>query len=92
MGGNHASQSFHVGPVVKQGDALLSTLFKLVLHTTIQDFQILGTIVKQLAQLFGFADVTALMSHGNAVLKELFQALEREGRILNFGRGHPIVF
>ena len=26
MGGNHASQSFHVGAVVRQGDALLSTL------------------------------------------------------------------
>jgi hypothetical protein len=62
-----------------------------VLHTAIQDFQILGTIVNQLAQLFSSADVTALMSHSIAVLKELFQALKREGRIRDFGRGHPIV-
>jgi hypothetical protein len=92
MVGNQASQSFHVGAVVRQGDALLPALFNPVLHTSIQDFQILGTIVNQLAQLFGYADVTLLMSHSNAVLKELFQALEREGRILYFGRGHPIVF
>jgi len=63
-----------------------------VLHTAIQDFQILGTIVNQLTQLFGSADVTTRISHGNAVLKELFQASEREGRILDFGRGHPVVF
>jgi len=90
--GNQASQSFHIGAVVRQGDILLSTLFKLVLHTAIQDFQILGPIVNQLAQLFGSADVTALMSHSTAVLKELLQALNREGRILDFGRGHSIVF
>jgi len=89
---NQASQSFHVGAVVRHGDTLLSTLFNLVLHTAIQDFQILGTIVNQLAQLFGSADVTALMGDSTVVLKALFQALQREGRILDFGRGHPIVF
>jgi len=91
MVGNQASQSIHFGTVVRQGDALLSILFKLVLHTAIQDFQILGTIVNQLAQLFGSADVIALISHSTTVLKQLFQALDREGRILDFGRGHPIV-
>jgi hypothetical protein len=89
---NQASQSFHAGAVVRQGDALLSTLFNLVLHTAIQDFQILGTTVNQLAQLFSSADVTALTSHSTAVLKELFQGLKREGRLGAFGRGHPIVF
>jgi len=92
MLGNQASQSFHVGAVVRQGDILLSSLFNLVLQTAIQDLQIVGTIVNHLAQLFGSADVTALMSHSTEVLKELFQALKWEGRILDFGRGHPIVF
>ena len=82
MVGNPATQSFHVGAVVRQGDALLATLFTLVLHTAIQYFQIWGTIVNQKTQLFGSADVVALMSYSTAVLKELFQALEREGQIL----------
>ena len=42
MVGNQTSQSFHVGVVVRQGDALLSTLFNLVLHTAIQDFSDAG--------------------------------------------------
>lgn len=67
---------------MRQGDALLATLFNLVLHKAIQDFQIWGTIVNQKTQLFGSADVIALMSYSTAVLKELFQALQREGKIL----------
>jgi len=91
MLGNQASYSFHIGAVVRQGDILLSTLFNLVLHTAIQDFQTLRPTINLLAQLFGSADVTALLSHSIAVLKDLFQALKREGRILDFGRGHSIV-
>jgi hypothetical protein len=67
---------------VRQGDALSATLFNLVLHTEIQDIQIKGTIENQMTQLFGYANGSARMSHSTAAVRELFQELEREGRIL----------
>jgi hypothetical protein len=40
-----------------------------------------GTKVNRMIRLFGYADDVACMSHNTAAVKELFQALEREGRI-----------
>jgi ATP-dependent Clp protease adapter protein ClpS len=67
---------------VRQGGALLATLFNLVLHRAIQDIQIQGTVVNWMTYLFDSADNITLMSHSTAAVRMLFQALEKEARAL----------
>jgi hypothetical protein len=45
--GNQLSKSSDVTYEVKQGDALSATLFNLILHKVIQNFEVTGTIVNK---------------------------------------------
>lgn len=80
--GKQTSRSFRVGVSVRQGDALLTTPFNLTLQRVMQDIQILRSVVNWMTQLFGSADDVAVLSHCTAMLRELFEALEKAEMIL----------
>ena len=65
---------------VRQGDALSTILFNLILHTAVSKIHITGTIANKTQQIFGYGVDIALIGRNIVALKELFHELEKEGK------------
>ena len=77
---NKVTESFTVSTGERQGDALSTSLFNLILHKAVNKSQITGTIAKKTQQIFGYADDIALIGRNIVARKELFHELEKEGK------------
>jgi hypothetical protein len=80
--GNQASRVIQVRSGMRQGDALSAVLSNLALHSAIQKVEPSGTIVSRTTQLFGYANDIALIGRNSTALKELFNELAKEAKIL----------
>ena len=65
---------------VRQGDALSTILFNLILHTAVSKIHITGTIANKTQEIFGYAEDMVLNGRNIVALKELFHELEKEGK------------
>jgi hypothetical protein len=81
--GNQANRVIQVRSGVRQGDAPSAVLFNLAMHSAIQKVEPSRTIVNRTTQLFGYADDVALMGRNPIALKELFNEMAKEAKILD---------
>ena len=76
-----ASDLFKVETGVKQGDALSTLVFNLILDYVIKDIDPSATIFTKSAQVCGFADDFAILARNKARLKEIFKAIQEKAKI-----------
>ena len=67
----YISSTFPITNGVRQGDALSSILFNLVLEAILQKMNITGHIGKKSTQILAFADDVAVMSGSKNALKDI---------------------
>jgi sorting nexin-29 len=77
---NNSSKHFNISTGVRQGDALSAALFNVALNMVLEGTAKKGNIVYKSKQIFAYADDIVLVTRNTPTLKELFSALETEGR------------
>ena len=71
------TDSFNVRSGVKQGDALSTAIFNLVLHSIITEVNRGGTIMNKSIQICAYADDVLIIARSIDVLKETFIKIEK---------------
>jgi sorting nexin-29 len=77
---NQYTSAFPITNGVRQGDALSSVLFDLVLEAVLQKMNITGHIGTKSTQMFAYADDVAIVSRNKNALKDTLVNIESEGR------------
>ena len=73
-------KAFKIEKGVKQGDALSTLVFNLILDYIVKDVDPSATIFTKSAQICGFADDLAILARNPTSLKEVFEALEAKAK------------
>jgi len=74
------SEKFGINTGLRQGDALSTLLFNLVLEGTIRKLDTRGNISTKLTQLCAYADDLVIIAQTPNALNEMFLTLEKEAR------------
>jgi len=77
---NQHTSTFLITNGVRQGDALSSILFDLVLEAIFQKMNITGHIGTKSTQILAYVDDVAIMSRSKNALKDTFSNIEQEAR------------
>jgi hypothetical protein len=77
---NQYTSTFPITNGVRQGDALSSVLFDLVLEAILQKMNITGHIGTNITQILVYADDVAIMSNSKNALKDTLSNIEKEAR------------
>jgi sorting nexin-29 len=77
---NQYTHTFPITNGVRQGNALSSILFGLVLEAIFQKMNITGHIGRKSTQILAYADEVAIMSRSKNALKDIFCNIEKEAR------------
>jgi hypothetical protein len=77
---NRYTPTFPISNGVRQGDALSSILFDLVLETMFEKTNITGYIGKKVHNMFAYADDVAIVSRNKNALKDTLVNTESEAR------------
>jgi len=77
---NQYKSIFLITNGVRQGDALSSILFDLVLEVIFQKMNIASHIGTKSTQILAYADDVAIMSRSKSALKDIFSNIEQEER------------
>jgi len=74
------TEKFHINTGLRQGDALSTLLFNLVLESIIRKLDTRGNISTKLTQLCAYADDLVIITRTPNALDEMFLTLEKEAR------------
>jgi sorting nexin-29 len=74
------TEKFHINTGLRQGDALSTLLFNLVLEGIIRKLDTRGNISTKLTQLCAYADDLVIIARTPNALDEMFLTLEKEAR------------
>ena len=77
---NQYTSTFTITNGVRQGDALSSVSFDLVLEAIFQKMYVTGHIGTKSTQILAYADDVAIMSRSKNTLKDTFSNIEQEAR------------
>lgn len=75
------SNTFEVISGVKQGDALSSLVFNLVLHSVVNEIDQKGTIFNKSSQICAYADDILIIARSKNTLKDIFKKLEETAQV-----------
>lgn len=74
------TEKFYINTGLRQGDALSTLLFNLVLEDIIRKLDTRGNISTKLTQMCAYADDLVIIARTSKALDEMFLVLEKEAR------------